>query len=123
MKRLSLLALALLQLACAPDFGGLHIDLVAGPAEAQVDADAVIVPAGSVVAFEATPIPLQDRREYDEDDELVLSSTDEDIALVAPGSRDDLWTVLGIAEGETELEVRINGSVESRIPLIVEAGS
>ena len=123
MKRLGLLALAMLQLACAPDFGGLNIELVAGSVEAQVDADAVIVPEGSVIAFEATPIPLQDRRKYDKDDELVLSSTDEEIALVAPGTDDDLWTVLGIAEGETELEVRINGKVETRIPLIVAPGS
>ena len=62
MKRLGLLALAMLQLACAPDFGGLNIELVAGSVEAQVDADAVIVPEGSVIAFEATPIPLQERR-------------------------------------------------------------
>lgn len=123
MKRLSLLGLALFQLACAPDFGGLDIDLVAGPTEAQVDADGVVVPEGSVVAFEATPIPLQDRREYDEDDELTLSSLNEEIALVAPGTRSGLWTVLGIAAGETELEVLINGKVETRIPLVVEPAS
>lgn len=123
MKRLTQLALGLFQLGCAPDFGGLDIDLVAGPPEAKVDADAVVVPMGSVVAFEATPISLQDRRRYDENDELELSSLDEDIALVAPGPRGDLWTVLGIAQGGTELEVRINGKLETRVPLIVGPSS
>lgn len=103
--------------ACGADYDGLEISLVGGDAK-DIDRDGMIVTEGRAAVVEVEP--RSRRRDYEATDELTLESLDESIARVDPGVQVDTWMVMGIAPGEVDVEVRINGSFEDRITITVE---
>jgi hypothetical protein len=103
--------------ACGPDYDGLEITLVGGDAE-QIDRDGMVVMEGRAAVIEVDP--RSSRKDYDASDELTLESSDAEIARVDPGVHVDTWMVMGVAPGDAEVRVRINGTVEDRLTVTVE---
>ena len=109
--------LGLVLAACGPDYDGLSITLVGGDAE-DIDRDGMVVTEGRAAVIEVEP--RSRRKDFDATDELTLESADESVAQVDPGVRVDTWMVRGVAPGETDVEVRIDGALEDRITITVK---
>lgn len=110
MKRARLaLALALLAFGCAPsaDYDGLSFEAKsAPPVPVSFEPDRIEIPVGIAVKIEVT-LHSEGRR-YDEDDLLTLRADDEDVLEVYNAGSDREFVFVGLREGDTCLEVRVN---------------
>ncbi len=120
-KRGMLLAVAMAvgPLACTPRYDDLEIQRVAGHSGARISSSEFSVPEGVVVVFEAKPRAKGGLRDYEAVDQLELLSVDPERARVLAGLRAGTWMIMGVAEGQTRMIVRINGEVHEEIPIVV----
>jgi hypothetical protein len=102
-------ALAMLALGCAPktEYDGLSFaPKSAPPLPVSFEPDRIEIPVGIAVKVD---VKLHsDGREYDEDDLLTLRADDEDVLEVYGAGSDRSFVFVGLREGETCLEVRVN---------------
>jgi len=113
---LALLALA----ACAPDYAYLDVDPVSTPPVFVDITDASItLPAGIAVVVKASP-RSGNSEDYDENNQLDLISQDRDVLTTFRRDDPRQFVLAGVFEGETCVEVRIDGDVKDCIPVLVE---
>jgi hypothetical protein len=94
---------------CAPEFETLVIEKRSSPpASVQLGGDAIVVPPGIAVVVEVEPKSAT-REEYEDDAVVELLSADARIFDVLAGTEDREFAFVGITEGETCMEVRIDG--------------
>jgi hypothetical protein len=119
--RMGLVALVIAGVsACSPSYERLEVDRIQGPVEAELSGSAIVVPEGKLVVFSAEPSSSR-IRDYDATHELELVSASPGVARVEQGIAVDTWMVMGVARGQTTLEVRIEGELEDRITVDVIA--
>jgi hypothetical protein len=110
MKRWSLLlACTALALGCAPgtDYDGLTFDPQSSPpVPASFESDRIEIPVGIAVKVKAKP--QSHGRNYESDDLLSLRPDDDDLLAVYSTSDARSFVFVGLREGETCVEVRIN---------------
>ena len=102
-------ALALLAFGCAPstDYDGLSFETKSvPPVPVSFESDRIEIPVGIAVKIDVTL--HSEGRAYDDDDTLSLRADDEDLLEVygAGGGRE--FVFVGLREGDTCLEVRVN---------------
>ena len=106
--------------ACAPRYESIDVVRRGGAEGAYGSADEFEVPEGGVLLFAAAPVADDSRPEYEEDEgELELFVADPDVAQLIAGRREGEWLMMGIAAGETELEVVVDDELQERIPVII----
>jgi hypothetical protein len=110
MKRWSLLlAFAALALGCAPgtDYDGLSFDPQSSPpVPVSFESDRIEIPVGIAVKVKAKP--HSDGRDYESDDLLSLRPDDEEVLAVYNTSDARSFVFVGLREGKTCVQVRIN---------------
>lgn len=110
MTRISLLAaLSLLTVACndGPKYAGLEFEIESPvPVPVSFESDRIEIPAG--VAVQVAVDPLSDGDDYASDDAITLRPADDDLLGVYSGTRAREFVLVGLREGDTCLEVRIN---------------
>jgi hypothetical protein len=103
------IALAVLALGCAPktEYDGLSFEpKSAPPLPVSFEPDRIEIPVGIAVKVD---VKLHsDGREYDDDDLLTLRADDEDVLEVYGAGSDRAFVFVGLREGDTCLEVRVN---------------
>lgn len=119
--RMGLAALVLASAtACTPSYETLEVDWIRGSSDAEASADGFVVPEGKLVVFSADAVSSS-VRDYEVTEKLELSSEEPTVARVEQGLAVGTWMVMGVAEGSTTIEVRIDGVLEDRIPVDVKA--
>jgi len=121
MRRRALFAL-LLSLGCGddgPSYAGVEFDVIsAPPLPVMIGSEALTLVAGLAVKVSATP--LSSGHEYPKKTRLALRSADPSLlAVFASEARSD-FVLVGLREGTTCLEVRIDGEVEECVPTSVQ---
>jgi hypothetical protein len=106
--------------ACTPRYDVLELEWISGPAQAEVSSSELSVPEGRLVVFSVDPVSAG-LRDYDAIDELELTSESPAVARIEQGLATGTWMLMGVAQGQTMLEVRINGELEDRIAVDVIA--
>ncbi len=120
--RVLILVAALFAAACSPSYDGLRMTVLEGASTAEVDSAGIELVHGRVVVFEARPVSSVDK-DYEVSDTVELESTDDGVARVEPGVLVNTWMMFGVEPGDTEVEVRINGTTEDRIPVTIVSAS
>ncbi len=120
--RVLMLLAGLLVGGCGPSYDGLRVTVLEGAETAEVDSAGIELVHGRVVLFEVEP-RSSGNKDYEVSDIVELASTDEAVARIEPGVKVDTWMMLGVAPGEAELEVRINGTAEDLIPVTILAAT
>ena len=118
--RMGLAALVLASAtACTPSYETLEVERIRGSSDAEVSASGFVVPEGTVVVFTADAVSSS-VREYQVTEVLELSSVDPTVARVEQGLAVGTWMIMGVAQGSTKVEVRIDGVLEDEIPVDVK---
>lgn len=118
--RMGLAALVLASAtACTPSYATLEVERIHGSSDAEVSADGFVVPEGTLVVFTADAVSSS-VRDYEVTEELELSSVDPSVARVEQGLAVGTWMIMGVAQGSTTIEVRIDGVREDQIPVDVK---
>ncbi len=116
-----LVVAACVGVSCGPEFDYLEIDVVSEPTfDVVVDSDVVRLPAGTTVMVAAYPTS-SNRKEYDSNTELQLTSENPVVFSVSPGLHRNEFAFSGIAPGETQMEVRVDGNLEDYLDVVVTA--
>lgn len=118
--RVGLLALVIAGLACSPTYGSLDVGWVRGSSNGEASSRGFSVVEGKLLVFTANAASARGR-DYEVTDVLELSSEDPAVARVEQGLATGTWMLMGVAEGSTTLEVRIDGRLEERLPIDVTA--
>ena len=120
MRRL-VAAVALMLTACAPDYGGLAIE-IEGVALAgdYVESRRINLVLGHVVRVHARPRSLTSKV-YEDSGRFEMVSASPDIARVYRDPEDWRWVIVGRSDGETCIEVRIDGKREECLEIQVQA--
>lgn len=116
----ALLAAALLP-ACGPQYQTITFELRSQPPlPVRISADEIEIPAGIAVSVHAT-LESSTRIEFVPDDALDLDSQDRGILLsdATPGSHN--FVLVGVAVGETCLQVEVEYEEQECIPVRVTA--
>lgn len=113
--------LALMLTACAPDYGGLAIE-IEGVALAgnYVESRKINLVLGHVVRVHARPRSLTSQV-YEDPGRFELVSASRDVARVYRDAEDWRWVLVGRADGTTCIEVRIDGKKEECLEIRVQA--
>jgi hypothetical protein len=106
--------------ACSPSYDTLEVGWIQGPVEAEASSRGFSVPEGKLVVFSAAPTS-DAGRDFEAIDVLALSSEQPTVARVEQGLAAGTWMIMGVAEGSTMIEVRIDGELEDRITVDVTA--
>lgn len=106
--------------ACTPSYEALEVDWIQGPVAAEVSSGELSVPEGRLVVFSAKPGSSR-IRDYDATHALELVSESPTVARVEQGLAVGTWMIMGVSQGRTVLEVRVDGELEDRIPIDVIA--
>jgi hypothetical protein len=118
---LSLFALALAAIGCAPSYGSVDFDPIsAPPAFVDISEALIVMPAGVAVVVQAT-LHSDSREDYDDTYRLDLISRDRDVFTTFRRPDDREFTLVGVLEGQTCLEVRIEGDVKDCIDVEIQA--
>jgi hypothetical protein len=107
--------------ACSPRYETIEVDRVAGHVDADVSSSAFEVPEGGLVVFSIDAESEAARRDYDAFDDVELSTEHPSVARIEQGLATGTWMLMGVREGRTVLEVRINGELEDQLPVDVLA--
>ncbi len=112
MKR-SLLAVTLAAptIGCSPSFGNLEIEAVSNPpvgVTTTIREDEFEIPAGVAIAVRVTPLS-DNATPYEASDRVRLRSQDDSVLDVEPTENRRIFVLIGVAEGDTCVEVEING--------------
>ena len=120
MKRL-VAGVALLLTACAPDYGGLAIE-IEGVALAgdYVESRRVNLVLGHVVRVHARPRSLTSQV-YENPARFELVSAAPEVARVYRDAEDWRWVLVGRQQGDTCIEVRIDGKEQECLEIRVQA--
>ncbi len=120
MRRLAV-GVALLLTACAPDYGGLALE-IEGVALAgdYVESRRVNLVLGHVVRVHARPRSLTSKV-YEDPTRFEMVSAAPEIARVYRDAEDWRWVLVGRSVGETCIEVRIDGNREECLEIQVQA--
>jgi hypothetical protein len=120
MRRLAV-GVALLLTACAPDYGGLALE-IEGVALAgdYVESRRVQLGLGHVVRVHARPRSLTSKV-YEDPARFEMVSAAPEIARVYRDAEDWRWVLVGRSVGETCIEVRIDGNREECLEIQVQA--
>ncbi len=106
-------------LGCQPDFGVLEFDPISTPPTSiQLRSFLIEIPAGVAVVVEAKPISRNDVV-YGSDTRVDLISQDRDVLVVQRRSDRRQFALVGVAPGETCVEVFIDGRSEDCIDAVV----
>lgn len=111
---------ALMLGACAEgkEYSGLSFDIQsAPPVPVSVESDRIEIPVGIAVQVEVEP--LSHGRHYSSEDLLTLRADDPDLMGVYAGQHDREFVLVGLREGSTCLEVKINRHQEDCIDVRV----
>jgi|SRR5688572_29443853 len=111
MRRGSLLLLAGLCVACneGPHYVGVSFEpQSAPPVPVSFESDRIEIPVGIAVQVEARPESSGEA--YDKHDQLLLRADDEDLLGVYATENERQFVFVGLRQGETCLEVRLNRS-------------
>ena len=102
-------------LGCAgPDYERLDVILLNDPPSMVSVEEGFSIPLGVSVVIEVHPIAMSDH--YDVDDQVRLASRDETVLTVLPGNRRRYFALIGMAVGETCVEVWVAGDFGECIP-------
>lgn len=107
--------------ACGSRYDSIDVQRVAGHADAQGSDREFTVPEGGLFVFEIDPEAVASRRDYEAIDELELETRHPSVARIEQGLATGTWMLMGVAQGQTVLEIRINGELEDSIPVDVPA--
>ncbi|MCX4245021.1 hypothetical protein [Paraliomyxa miuraensis] len=107
--------------ACSPRYDSVDIQRVAGHADASGSEDGFVVPEGGVFVFELDPDSVAGRRDYEVTDVLELDTRQPSVARIEQGLATGTWMLLGVEQGQTDVELWINGRLELVIPVDVLA--
>lgn len=119
MKRL--IALLLLTAACGPRYEGIELTLHSEPpAPVLLDDQEIEVPVGIAVAVDVKPLS-SGRFEYLVTDQLDLRSQDRDVLRVEPTENGRRFVFVGVAAGETCVEIEVDYDEHGCIPARVVA--
>lgn len=102
-------ALVLFALGCAPktEYDGLSFKpQSAPPVPVSFEPDRIEIPLGIAVKVQVTL--HSDGREYDSDDLLTLRADDDDVLEVYSAGNGRNFVFVGLREGDTCLEVKVN---------------
>lgn len=113
--------LALMLTACAPDYGGLAIE-IEGVALAgdYVESRRINLVLGHVVRVHARPRSLTSQV-YEDPGRFEMVSASPEVARVYRDAEDWRWVLVGRADGNTCIEVRIDGKQEECLEIRVQA--
>lgn len=102
------LAVAALGLgACQPHYDGLQIRYVNGTGE--FDSNGLEIREGQALAVEITPLSDNRYEDYEDFDIVELESFNPNVLVAAPSTDTNRFVLIGVAVGETEVDVEING--------------
>jgi hypothetical protein len=115
------MACTALTLGCSPAVETGHLDVQSqppAPTVAELDYTSIVLSHGVVAAFHFTP--LRDGRAWKETPEVVLLSTDEEVVEIYPVvDTEQSYLVRGVAVGEAEIEVWLNGEWSGVMPVSI----
>jgi len=111
---LSILAVASV-LGCEPEYDGLIFSLESDPpGTVEVGRQEVEISSGVAAMFHVD-IESRGPEAFDDSTELELVSQDTDVFLVRRGEGAREFVLIGVWEGETEMEVRLDCEVVDRV--------
>ena len=125
MKRVrSLCIIPLLALAaCGPRYDGVVLELYsAPPVPVRVSGEEIEVAAGVAAAVDVKPLS-SNQFDYYETDQLVLRSQDRDILRVEPTEAPRRFVLIGVAPGETCVDIEVDHEDRGCIPATVIAAT
>lgn len=115
---LALCAFGLIACIRDQDYAGLEFDVEsAAPVPVSIESDRIELVAGIAVKVEIKP--LSDGRSYSSKDQVTLRADDSEIFTVYGAERAREFVLVGLREGESCLEVRINRDEEECIEVRV----
>ena len=121
MKRLCLLPLLLA--ACGPRYDGIELELYsAPPVPVRVHATEIELSVGIAAAIDVRPLS-SNQFDYYESDQLDLRSQDRDILRVEPTESPRRFVLIGVAPGETCVDIEVDYDERGCIPATVLAAS
>lgn len=116
-----LLPLALLFAACGPRYDGVEITLHSEPPIPVRVSDAEFeLPAGIAVAIDVKPLS-SNQFDYYESDQLELRSDDRQILRVEPTENPRRFILIGVAPGDTCVQLEVDYDAHGCIPATVLA--
>jgi hypothetical protein len=114
----------ILIVACQPQYEQLEVRVAGEPRDGTVvAAEQFRVPVGTATAIRVAPI-ASGRRDYEPFHLVELRSRNESVLGVLEGPELDVFVLLGVAPGETTVDVSIRGRHVDEIPgeVIEQAG-
>ena len=121
MKRL--IALLLLATACGPRYDGLEIELFsAPPVPVRVDGAEIELSVGVAAAVDVKPLS-SNQFDYYETDQLELRSQDRAVLRVEPTEQPRRFVLIGVAPGETCVDIEVDYEDHGCIPATVIAAT
>ena len=122
MKRLFSVSLLLLA-ACGPRYDGITLELYsAPPVPVRVHAEEIELSAGVAAAVDVKPLS-SNQFDYYETDQVDLRSQDRAILRVEPTENPRRFVLIGVAPGETCVDVEVDYEDHGCIPATVLAAS
>ncbi len=116
-----LLPLALLLAACGPRYDGVDIDLHSEPpVPVRVSDNDFELPAGIAVVIEVKPLS-SNQFDYYESDQLDLRSDNRQVLRVEPTGDSRRFVLIGVAPGQTCVQVEVDYRDRACIPAVVTA--
>jgi len=120
MRRLGAV-LALMLTACAPDYGGLAIEIEGVALSGDyVESRGINLVLGHVIRVHARPRSLTSQV-YEDPGRFELGSASPEVARVYRDPEDWRWVLVGRSSGDTCIEVRIDGKREECLEIRVQA--
>lgn len=105
--------------ACAPSYGAIDIEPISTPPVSVTVRDFLIeMPAGIAVVVQVSP-RSDNQNEYDDTYKVDLISQDREIFNVYRREDRREFVLVGVAEGDTCVEVRIDGSPQDCIEVTI----
>lgn len=115
------IALLLLAAGCGPHYEGIALTLHSEPpVPVRIDDQEIEIPAGIAVAVDVKPLS-SGRFEYLVTDPLELRSQDRDVMRVEPTEDSRRFVFVGVAPGDTCIEIEVDYDDHGCIPARVVA--
>lgn len=93
--------------ACQPHYDGLEIRYVNGTGE--FDSNGLEIREGQAIAIEVTPLSDNRYEDYEDFDIVELNSFNPNVLVTAPSTDINRFVLIGVAVGQTDVDVEING--------------
>ena len=123
MKRLYFFVLPVLLTACGPRYDGITLELYsAPPVPVRVHAEEIELSVGVAAAVDIKPLS-SNQFDYYESDQIDLRSQDRDILRVEPTENPRRFVLIGVAPGETCVDIEVDYEDRGCIPAAVLAVS